>query len=55
MINENPFINQDEISIRIGKSLRTVKLYMSSMKQKGIIARLNGKKNGKWIIKKEVI
>ena len=55
MINENPFINQDEISIRIGKSLRTVKLYMSSMKQKGIIARLNGKKAGKWIIKKEVI
>ena len=48
MIVENPNITQKEISNRIGKSERTVKNKVASLKEKGYIRRLNGKRNGKW-------
>lgn len=43
-------ITQDEIALRIGKSIRSVKTYMSNMQKNGLIKRINGKRNGKWII-----
>lgn len=51
IIRENPMINQDEIAKEINKSIRTVKSYMIVMQEKGLIERINGKKNGEWIIK----
>ncbi len=50
IIRDNPLIKQDEIAIKINKSVRTVKNYMSEMQEKGIITRKNGKRNGEWII-----
>lgn len=47
LIKTNPQITQEKISKNIGKSLRTVKNYMSSMQNKGIIERVNSKKNRK--------
>lgn len=51
LIKENPSINQDEIAQSINKSLRTVKTYMITMQEKGLIERVNGKKNGEWVVK----
>ena len=48
LIIENPNITQKEIANRIGKSERTVKNKVASLKEKGYIRRLNGKRNGKW-------
>ena len=51
IIKDNPLAKQEEIAIKINKSLRTVKYYMALMKNKGLIERKNGKRNGEWIIK----
>lgn len=48
LIMENPNITQKEIAHRIEKSERTVKSKVASLKEKGYIRRLNGKRNGKW-------
>ena len=48
LIIENPNITQKEIANRIGKSERTVKNKVATLKEKGCIRRLNGKRNGKW-------
>lgn len=48
LIIENPNITQKEIANRIGKSERTIKNKVASLKEKGYIQRLNGKRNGKW-------
>lgn len=48
LIMDNPSITQKEIACRIGKSERTVKNKVASLKEKGYIQRLNGKRNGKW-------
>ena len=50
LIMENPNITQKEIASRIDKSERTVKNKVASLKEKGYIRRLNGKRNGKWEI-----
>ena len=50
MLKENPEITQEEIAHRINKSLRTIKTYMSEMKEKGLIERKNSKKNGEWVV-----
>ena len=48
LIIENPNITQKDIANRIGKSERTIKNKVASLKEKGYIQRLNGKRNGKW-------
>lgn len=48
LIMENPNITQKEMADRIGKSERTVKNKIASLKEKGYIQRLNGKRSGKW-------
>jgi fido (protein-threonine AMPylation protein) len=53
-IVQNPSITQKELSKVIGKSERTVKSRTVEMQEKGLIARENGKRNGKWIVLVEV-
>ena len=53
-IAQNPRITQKELAKAIGKSERTVKSRTVEMQKKGLIARENGKRNGKWIILIEV-
>lgn len=50
IIIDNPSIKQEEIALKINKSLRTVKNYMNNMQEKGLIERKNGKRNGEWIV-----
>ena len=50
VIKDNPSIKQEEIADIINKSLRTVKTRMNEMQDKGLITRVNGKRNGEWII-----
>lgn len=50
IIQKNPGIKQKEIALKINKSVRTVKTYMSAMQDKALIERKNGKRNGVWII-----
>ena len=50
IIKSNPFTTQEEIAKEINKSVRTVKSHMSEMKEKGVIERKNGKRNGQWVI-----
>ena len=51
ILKEDSTTTQEEIAIKINKSLRTVKNYMSDMQDKGLIERINSKKSGEWIIK----
>ena len=48
LIIENPDITQKEIANKVGKSERTIKNKVASLKEKGYIRRLNGKRNGRW-------
>ncbi len=48
ILKVNPAITQEEIANKINKSIRTVKTYMAQMQEKGLIERINGKKNGEW-------
>lgn len=50
ILKNNPMITQDEIAKEINKSVRTVKSHMSDMKEKGLIERKNGKRNGQWLV-----
>ena len=50
ILKATPEITQEEIAIKINKSVRTVKTYMSKMQEEGLIERKNGKKNGEWIV-----
>ncbi|MBR3673811.1 MAG: Fic family protein [Clostridia bacterium] len=43
-------VTQEEIALQINKSVRTVKTYMAEMQEKGLIERINSKKNGEWIV-----
>jgi fido (protein-threonine AMPylation protein) len=46
----NPRATQKEIAIQIRKSERTVKTITASLQQKGLLKRLNGKRNGYWSV-----
>ena len=50
IIKNNPTITQTELASIINKSLRTTKTKMLEMQQKGLITRINGKRDGQWII-----
>lgn len=49
-IEDNPKITQTEIAKSIKKSVSTVKRITSSLVEKGIIIRRNGRRNGWWEI-----
>lgn len=48
ILKVNPATTQEEIAVQINKSIRTVKTYMATMQEKGLIERKNSKKNGEW-------
>jgi fido (protein-threonine AMPylation protein) len=50
-IKNNPKATQKEIAKHIGKSERTVKTLTSTLQQKQLLERLNGKRNGYWMVK----
>ena len=49
-IMDNPRITQKQLSEKIGKSERTIKSRTVQLQEKGIIKRVNGKRNGQWEI-----
>ena len=49
-LREQPKATQKEIAAHIGKSERTVKTITVNLREKGIIERKNGKRNGFWEI-----
>ena len=51
ILRNKPRVTQEEIATEINKSLRTVKNYMAEMQEKGLIERINSKKNGEWVVK----
>jgi len=51
ILKQNHSVTQEDIAKEINKSIRTVKTYMMEMKEKGLIERKNGKKNGEWVVK----
>lgn len=51
---ENPNITQKEIANKTEKSVRTVKNKIASLKEKGYVRRLNGKRNGKWEVTADI-
>ena len=54
ILRENGKAKQEEIASQIGKSLRTVKRIMAGLIEKKVIVRENGRRNGVWIVKKEL-
>ena len=55
ILRANPSITLDEVAEKIGKSPRTVKMAVKSMRERGIVERVGGKKNGSWVIKKRSV
>ena len=51
ILRTNPSITLDEVAEKIGKSPRTIKNAVKSLRERGIIERVGGKKNGSWAIK----
>ncbi len=48
ILRNNPNITLQEVADKIGKSLRTVKLALKSLQERGLVKRVGGKKNGTW-------
>lgn len=49
-LKTNPALTQKQILELVGKSERTIKMCTVEMQEKGLIARENGERNGKWKI-----
>ncbi len=52
LVLKNPKILQVEIAAEIGKSVKTVERYLSSLVEKGYILRKGSKKTGQWKVLK---
>lgn len=50
IIKNDPYITQIKIAELTGMSERTIKRRISEMKNKNLLTRENGKRNGKWIV-----
>ena len=50
-IKENPYATQKEIAGYVGKSERTIKTITTNLRERGIIERKNGRRNGFWELK----
>lgn len=50
IVQKNLTATQKEIAVEIGKSERTVKTITVNLQKKGILQRVNGKRNGRWEI-----
>ena len=49
-IRENPFVTQKTLAKITGRSERTIKTKTVEMQEKGLIERVNGRRNGYWKI-----
>jgi len=54
-LQANPIATQKAISEAIGKSVRTVKTEMTALQEANLIEREGAKKNGRWIVKQDMI
>ena len=50
IVQKNPYATQKEIAAEIGKSERTIKAITVALQKKNILQRINGKRNGYWVI-----
>ena len=50
IVQKKPTATQKDIAAEIGKSERTVKTITVNLQKKGILQRVNGKRNGRWEI-----
>lgn len=50
IVQKKPTATQKEIAAEIGKSERTVKSITINLQEKGVLQRVNGKRNGRWEI-----
>ena len=50
-LQTNPDARQEDIAKHIGKSLSTVKRITPSLIERKLLARENGKRNGRWVVK----
>lgn len=53
-IASDPHLKQQQMTELIHKSIATVKRITISLQEKGLLRRENGKRNGKWLLGKEV-
>ena len=53
IVQENPSATQKDIAAQIGKSERKVKSITIALQEKGILRRVNGKRNGHWEFRNE--
>lgn len=51
IISENPSATQKDIAEKIGKSSSYVYSLMSNLRSQGVIERVGGPKNGRWVVK----
>ena len=51
LIKENPRLSINEMSKKTGLSMPTIRKYLASLHEKGILTREGGRKDGKWVIK----
>ena len=54
ILKQNGKAKQEDIALQIGKSLRTVKRIMAGLAEKNVIVRENGKRDGVWVVKKDL-
>lgn len=52
LINNNPHLTLDELSVRMGITTRGVEKQIKRLKEYGVIERQGSKKSGKWVILK---
>ena len=50
LIKKNPSVKQTELAEQTGKSVRSIKRIIDSLKEKQYIRRVDGKRYGKWEI-----
>lgn len=48
LIKKNPSVKQAELAEQTGKSVRSIKRIVDSLKEKQYIRRIDGKRYGKW-------
>ena len=51
LIRKNPKITREELSKKIGLSVRGIEWNLSKLKDDGILKRIGGRKEGHWEIK----
>ena len=48
ILKESPNITLEEVAVKMGKSVRTVKVVVKALQELGRLERIGGKKSGYW-------